>query len=80
MNILKIITTIIFIALGVALSVIVLLQEGKSSGLGSLSGNTDTYWSKNKGRSAEGNLEKATKYIAIGFMLLAVVLNLPVFQ
>lgn len=80
MSIIKIILTIIFVALGVALSVIVLLQEGKSSGLGSLAGTTDTYWSKNKGRSAEGNLEKITKYIAIAFLLLAVVLNLPIFK
>lgn len=73
---LKTILTIIFVLICVALTVIVLLQEGKSSGLGSISGMADTYWGKNKGRSIEGNLEKFTKVAAIAFMLLAIVLNL----
>lgn len=73
---LKTILTIIFVLICIALTVIVLLQEGKSSGLGSISGMGDTYWGKNKGRSMEGNLEKFTKVAAIAFMLLAIVLNL----
>ena len=73
---LKTILTIIYILICVALTIIVLLQEGKSSGLGSISGMADTYWGKNKGRSMEGNLEKFTKVAAIGFMLLAIALNL----
>lgn len=72
---LKMILSVIFIIICVALTVIVLLQEGKSAGLGSISGMADTYWGRNKGRSIEGNLEKFTKFAAIGFMLLAIVLN-----
>lgn len=72
---LKTIVTIIFVLICVALTVIVLLQEGKSAGLGSISGMADTYWGKNKGRSMEGNLEKFTKFAAIAFILLAIVLN-----
>ena len=55
---------------------IILLQEGKSAGLGSISGMADSYWGKNKGRSMEGTLEKFTKAAAILFMVLAVVLNI----
>lgn len=73
---LKLILTIIFVLICIALTVIVLLQEGKSAGLGSISGMADTYWGKNKGRSLEGNLEKFTKFAAIGFLVLAIVLNL----
>ena len=73
---LKTILTVIFVIICIALTVIVLLQEGKSSGLGSISGMADTYWGKNKGRSMEGNLEKFTKVAAIAFMLLAIALNL----
>ena len=73
---LKMILTVIFVIICIALTVIVLLQEGKSSGLGSISGMADTYWGKNKGRSMEGNLEKFTKVAAIAFMLLAIALNL----
>ena len=50
----KIALVIIFCILGVALSAIILMQEGKSQGLGAISGMADTYWGKNKGRSIEG--------------------------
>ena len=62
-----------------ALTVLVLMQEGKSAGLGSISGAAETYWGRNKGRSMEGMLVKITKILAVFFMLLAVVLNLNVF-
>lgn len=76
---LRIILTIVFILVCVALSAIVLLQEGKSAGLGVISGAAETYWGKNKGRSIEGKLVKITRYLAIGFMVLAIILNLNVF-
>lgn len=73
---LKMILSVIFVLICVILAVIVLLQEGKSAGLGSIGGMAETYWGKNKGRSMEGNLEKFTKFAAIAFMLLAIALNL----
>lgn len=76
---LRIILTIIFIAVSIVLAGIVLLQEGKSAGLGAVSGAAETYWGKNKGRSMEGKLVKITKYLAVGFLVLAVVLNLNLF-
>lgn len=63
----------------IALTVIVLLQEGKSAGLGTIGGMADTYWGQNKGRSMEGTLVKSTKFLAILFVVLAAVLNLNVF-
>ena len=79
MAVLKTIITIVFILVCVALVVVVLMQEGKSAGLGSISGAAETYWGKNKGRSMEGKMVKITTGLAIGFMLIAVVLNLNVF-
>lgn len=76
---LKTILTVIFIFVCVALVVVVLMQEGKSAGLGSISGAAETYWGKNKGRSMEGRLVKVTKVLAILFMVIAAVLNLNVF-
>ena len=73
---LKAIVSVIFVLICLALIVIILLQEGMSSGLGSISGMADSYWGKNKGRSMEGTLEKFTKAAAILFMVLAVVLNI----
>ncbi|MFG6356942.1 MAG: preprotein translocase subunit SecG [Acetatifactor sp.] len=79
MEILRIALTVLFIADCVALVFVVLMQEGKAAGLGAISGAAETYWGKNKGRSMEGMLVKFTKILAVGFILLAVVLNLNVF-
>ena len=79
MEALRVVNNIIFILVCVALTVLVLMQEGKSAGLGSISGAAETYWGRNKGRSMEGMLVKITKILAVFFMLLAVVLNLNVF-
>ena len=73
---LKIILTIVFVLICIALTVIVLLQEGKSQGLGAIGGMADSYWGKNKCRSMEGTLEKFTKFAAIAVLLLALVLNI----
>lgn len=79
MAVLKTIVTIVFILICLALTVIILLQEGKSAGLGAISGAADTYWGKNKGRSMEGMLVKITRVLVILFLLLAVVLNIGSF-
>ena len=79
MEVLRIVLTIVFILICVALVVLVLMQEGKSAGLGDISGVAESYWGKNKGRSMEGQLVKITKLLAILFMVLAIVLNLNVF-
>lgn len=79
MAVLKIVLTVIFIIVCVSLVVLVLMQEGKSAGLGSISGMAETYWGKNKGRSMEGLLVKLTKADAILFLLLAVALNLNIY-
>ncbi len=75
----RIVLTIIFIIVCVALTILVLMQEGKSAGLGSISGVAESYWGKNKGRSMEGRLVKITKILAVLFMVLAAILNLNVF-
>jgi len=71
----EIILSVIYVILGVAISAVILMQEGKSQGLGALGGIADSYWGKNKGRSMEGALEKFTKYGAIAFMLITIAMN-----
>ena len=73
-SVLKTIATIIYIIVCIAIVIVVLMQEGKMSGLGALSGAADTYWTKNKGRSAEGVLVKITRVLAVLFVALSVVL------
>ena len=80
MEILRTVINILFILDCIALTVIVLMQEGKSAGLGTISGAADSYWGQNKGRSMEGALVKSTKFLAILFLVLAAVLNLKVFN
>lgn len=72
----KVFVTIIFILVSVALTAIVLVQEGKDAGLGTIGGIGETYWAKNKSRSMEGNLVKFTKWLAAIFLVLAVLLNM----
>ncbi len=79
MGALRITLTIIFIIICLALTVLVLMQEGKDEGLGAISGAAETYWGKNKGRSMEGNLVKITRVLSVLFFLMAIVLNLNVF-
>ena len=79
MAVLRIIVTIVFILICIALTVLVLMQEGKASGLGAISGMAETYWGKNKGRSMEGTLVKVTKYLAISFIVIAALLNISRF-
>ena len=79
MGALRIVLTVIFIIVCIALVVLVLMQEGKTAGLGAVSGAAETYWGKNKGRSMESKLVKITTGLAVGFMLLLVILNLNIF-
>ncbi len=79
MEILKTILTVIFIIVSLILTVVILMQEGKSAGLGAIAGAADTYWGKNKGRSMEGILVKITTLCVVLFIVLAAVLNMGIF-
>ena len=68
-----------FVLVCIVATVLVLLQEGRSQGLGAIAGAAESYWGKNKGRSMEGNLEKWTKILMVVFFVLAVILNLSIF-
>ncbi|MBR4732407.1 MAG: preprotein translocase subunit SecG [Lachnospiraceae bacterium] len=78
MGAIRIILSILYIIVSVALVILVLMQEGKAQGLGSISGAAESYWGKNKGRSMEGMLVKITKVLAVCFLALTVALNLNV--
>jgi preprotein translocase subunit SecG len=76
---LRVFLTIVFIVVCLAIIVLVLMQEGKSSGLGALSGAAESYWGKNKARTMQGMLVKLTKIFCVLFMVLAIVLNMNIF-
>ena len=76
MAVLKTILTILLVIICIALTVLILMQEGKSAGLGAISGAAESYWGKNKGRSMEGGLQKGTRVLAIAFILISLILNM----
>ena len=62
---------------GLALTVIVLMQSGKSAGLsGAISGGAETFLSKGKAKTLDAKLAKATKWFALAFVILTLALNL----
>ena len=76
MEALRVVVTVLYVLICIALTIVVIMQEGKSAGLGAISGMAETYWGKNKGRSIEGKLELATKILAVLFIVLSLVLNM----
>lgn len=77
MSALTIIFTILQVISGLAVMVIVLMQSGKSAGLsGAIAGGADTFMSRSKAKSLDAKLAKATKWFALAFVLLTLVLNL----
>ena len=72
-----IIFKVLYVIVCIALIGIVLLQQGKAAGLsGAIGGAGETYWGKNKARSMEGGLHKATVGLAVAFIILSMVLNI----
>ena len=79
MGVLRTVLQVIFILVCIALAAIVLMQEGKTQGLGTIGGVAESYWGENKGRSMEGALVKITKYLVIAFIVIAIILNIKRF-
>ena len=77
MEIVKYILIALEVIASIALVAVVLMQSGKEAGLsGAIAGNTDTYMGKNKGNSMDKMAAKATKWIALSWGVLTLVLNL----
>ena len=69
--------SIVHLFICVAIIAIIVLQSGKNSGLsGALGGGSDTFLAKNKAKSLDARLAKATKWFAGVFVVLTIVLNL----
>ena len=65
------------IIVSLVLALVVMLQSGKEAGLsGALSGNTDTYISKNKRAGFDKLLASATKWIALAWVVITLALVL----
>ena len=77
MEVVKIILTVLEVIASVGLILVVLLQSGKEAGLsGALAGNNDSYMNKSKMGGLDKMLAKATKWIALAWILLTLILCL----
>ncbi len=75
MNTLKLVLTILQLLSGLAVTVVVLLQSGKSAGLsGAIAGGADTFMTKAKATTVDGKLAKATKWIGLAWVIMTLVL------
>ena len=80
MSVLSYVVGVVFMLICATLVVLVLAQEGKNQGLGAIQGTIEnTYWSKNKGRSREGVLKRATFVLSVLFIVVSVILNMNMF-
>ncbi len=76
MSALTIVFTVLQVLAGLAVTVIVLMQSGKSAGLsGAIAGGADTFLSKNKAKSWDAKLARCTKWVAAVFVVLTLVLD-----
>ena len=76
MDILKIVLTVLEVLASVMLVVVVLFQSGKESGLsGAIAGNSDSYMNKSKGGNLDKKLASATKWVALAWVVLTLVLS-----
>lgn len=76
MSALDIIIGILVLLVSIVVIGVVLLQQGHRSGInGAISGAADTFLSKTKARTADAQLARITKYIAIGFFVLVLLAN-----
>ena len=71
-----IVLTILQLLSGLAVTVIVLMQSGKSSGLsGVIAGGAEAFMSKGKAKTLDAKLAKATKWFGLGFVVLTLILT-----
>ena len=77
MGVFKIILTVLEVIASLGLIVVVLMQSGKEAGLsGAIAGNSDSYMSKSKNGGLDKKLASATKWVALAWIVLTLVISL----
>ncbi len=72
MNAWQIVVGILMIVVSIIIIAVVLLQQGRRTGIGAISGGADTFFSKNKARDIDAMVAKITKFVAIAFFVIAI--------
>lgn len=76
MSVVEIILGSLLLIAAIVLIIVIILQEGNQQGIGVVSGGADTFFSKNKARSYDAFLSRATKWFALGFVVIVLALNI----
>jgi len=76
MRSLKLAFSIVHLIICIAIVAVVITQTGKSAGLGAISGSSGTFLARNKQKSLDARLAKATKWIAVAFIVITLILNM----
>ena len=76
MDVLQIILVVLEVIASIALILIILFQSGKESGLGVVSGTSDSYMNKNGSGNLNKKLAAATKWVALAWIVLTLALSL----
>ena len=76
MSVVEIILGALLLIASIVLIIVIILQEGNQQGIGVISGGADTFFSKNKARSYDAFLSRATKWFAVGFVVVVLALNI----
>lgn len=69
MTVIQIIFAILIAISSIALIVAVLFQEGNSKGMGAITGESETFFGKNKAKTKQGKLALVTKASAVVFIV-----------
>ena len=73
---LQTIITVIQLLACLTIICVVLLQSGKNSGLsGAIGGSSDSFLAKNKAKTLDARLARMTKWVAVVFIVLTLILN-----
>ena len=76
MQVIEIILIVLECLVSLALVLVVLFQSGKEAGLsGALAGKSETYLSKNKSAALDKKLATSTKWVALAWVVLTLVLS-----
>ena len=75
MGIWEIVVGAVVLILSVIMIIVIILQEGHEAGLGTITGGADSFLGKGKARTADAMFARITKYCAIIFFIVVVLLN-----
>lgn len=78
MLVLEIVAGALLMLSSILLIIVVVSQESKQSGLSAMTGSTDSFISKNRGKTMEAKLVFITKVLGIAFFVVTLALNIVI--